>query len=317
MEIKEVINNYDKESLFDIYHKIVNNFKEYNKITKEKIKEAILKEYNDYNNIIDICTTKELEYLKQILENNAPLKYDNKYKWEIFTLENKLLVIHNDDELMIPDDLHQSISLAIKNINWKEKYQQDKLNEVMIGICKVHGEIPTNTLINITSKLLNINEEILLKHIENDKVFNYYISLNKKKIESNKEILVFIYSNYLHWIDKLNSIKKENKISKINILSIEDYKSIFYNGFNLNNKVINKFYKELIKLKNYEFIKDMIISSILLNSNKEELSILVKAMYSKELEDIEEFINLLNNAIDEMPSAALNGLNLNQLKNNT
>ena len=62
---------YDKEFVFNLYSRICPNFKDYEKITKKKMLEKILDFYSDYNNIIDICTYREIIFLKMIVDGYA------------------------------------------------------------------------------------------------------------------------------------------------------------------------------------------------------------------------------------------------------
>ena len=64
----EEIKYYKKEYVFDSYSRIVEDFKDYEKITKVNMLKEILKVYSDYQNIIDICTGRELKYLRYVLD---------------------------------------------------------------------------------------------------------------------------------------------------------------------------------------------------------------------------------------------------------
>ena len=66
VEMLEEIKYYKKEYVFDSYSRIVEDFKDYEKITKVNMLKAIFNVYSDYQNIIDICTTRELKYLKYV-----------------------------------------------------------------------------------------------------------------------------------------------------------------------------------------------------------------------------------------------------------
>ena len=90
MKIFEEISHYKKEYVFDVYTKIVENFKDYEKITKKQIIKKIYEVYENQQNIIDICTFRELKYLKLYLENDKEY-LDDKYEWERNTLSNKFL----------------------------------------------------------------------------------------------------------------------------------------------------------------------------------------------------------------------------------
>ena len=116
-----------------------------------------------------------------------------------------------------------------------------------------------------------------------------------------KKDQILIYRNYSDIIEQLIKVKQERKIINFSHIKATDYTSIFYNDFNLNNKIINKFYKELIKLNHYEFLKDIIIVNTLLNEKREDLYYLIKIIYSSQLENIDEFLELLDAALDEMP----------------
>ena len=71
MKMLERIKNYKKEYVYKVYIQTVEEIKEYDKITKTKMLEEIYKVYK--NNIKDICTKKELEYLKKVLGNKLTM----------------------------------------------------------------------------------------------------------------------------------------------------------------------------------------------------------------------------------------------------
>ena len=73
MKMYEEINHFKKEYVYERYTRIVPDFKDYDKVTKVKMLDAIYDVYSDYNNIIDICTTRELKYLKMVLDNKLTI----------------------------------------------------------------------------------------------------------------------------------------------------------------------------------------------------------------------------------------------------
>ena len=52
--------------------------------------QEIYKEFNDYNNIINICTEKELIFLKKIISKEDDCR-NNKYEWERTNLFQKFI----------------------------------------------------------------------------------------------------------------------------------------------------------------------------------------------------------------------------------
>jgi len=122
----ERIKAYKKEYVYKVYVQIVEDIKEYDKITKTKMLEEIYKVYS--NNIKDICTPKELEYLKKVLANKLTMldilkdplnvkiehldhKYDNIRK----SLHLKLIIEYDYyGETKIAEELIPYIKEAIK-----------------------------------------------------------------------------------------------------------------------------------------------------------------------------------------------------------
>ena len=58
MKMYEEINHLKKGYVYERYTRIVHDFKDYDKITKVKMLDAIYDVYSDYKNIIDVCTTR-------------------------------------------------------------------------------------------------------------------------------------------------------------------------------------------------------------------------------------------------------------------
>ncbi|MEG2147704.1 MAG: hypothetical protein RR984_02475, partial [Bacilli bacterium] len=147
MKMYDEINYYKKEYVFEQYTRIVEKYKDYKKITKVQMLKEIYDVYSDYNNIIDICTTRELKYLKMILDNDKvkskELKInflDIKYDWERESLRNKFLIDHHYYEnIKIFEEIIDVVKDSIKNVNFKEKKKIDDLNEIIVSYCKVQG----------------------------------------------------------------------------------------------------------------------------------------------------------------------------------
>ena len=68
MKMYDKIKHLKKEYVYEYYTRIVDNFKDYEKITRVKMLDEIYAVYNDYHTIINICTVRELKYLKMISE---------------------------------------------------------------------------------------------------------------------------------------------------------------------------------------------------------------------------------------------------------
>ena len=135
----DLIKGYKKEYVYEQYTRIVYDYKKYDNITKKKMIQEIYKVYSDYNNIIDICTTRELKYLKKLLSNNDNMKdlLGDKYKWERRNLSDKFITCWDFDRVFIPLEIKDIVKEAIKKVDWDIAKRNDRINEIVVGFCKV------------------------------------------------------------------------------------------------------------------------------------------------------------------------------------
>ncbi len=314
MKIFERIKDYKKEYVYDIYIRICSKIKEYDNISKNKMIREIYKVYEDYYNIIDLCTVRELKFLKLYFDNNLEYNSD-KYKWEKKSLREKfILELEYPDDIIIYEEIYDNLKLAINNINWKEAKEKDRLNEFLVSYCKIQGNTLLLPLINIGSAILNVKEEKIYNHIINNKLFNYYVGVHTKEFY-NKEVHEVYYISYYSILEDLDEQRSIYGKSAIGNIDLREYKSLFYNDFNMTNKTIKKFYDELIKLPiiHYSVIEEIQIY-VLLNLDRKDLKNAIKSIPILKDYDLKKFFKLMDLAMDEMQSGALNGLSINELR---
>ena len=128
---KEYLSDFSKEEIYDLYDAVVTkNKKLYDNITKNKMIDMIFKEYQDYHNIISICTLKELNLLKKIVAKGSltPDEYDDNEENDfiIDNLENKLLITTLGATLKIMDGLEEVVKTAVENMKVSEIKRQEK-----------------------------------------------------------------------------------------------------------------------------------------------------------------------------------------------
>lgn len=357
MKMLEEVKHLRKEFVYEQYTRIVPDFKDYEKITKTKMIEAIYKIYSDYNNIINICTTRELKYLRKVLNGkinkkiNIPEEFnlqnatddelieilkqsekikqqDKKIAWERKNLYDKFLIRfdYENDKEIIPEEIIDPVKQALKQVNWKEKEKIDELNEILVSYVKIQGSTLIVPLIQFVSAITDLEEEAVNHHIFTNKLTNYYLFIMKNDSDDyTKNIPMVVYQDYLEYYDELNEQRKKYGMAAPRKIDIDSFKTIFYNDLDINNSKIKKFIQVLEKeIQGYQF--DNIIQSIricaLLNENREPIKNYIKSCferfpfyYSKvDFSMIEKLITLMDEAMDEMPSGALNGLTPNEAK---
>lgn len=355
MKMLEEVKHLRKEFVYEQYSRIVPEFKDYERITKTKMMEAIYKVYSDYKNIISICTTRELKFLKKVLNNKInykvtiPEDFDffkapeeelidllkqkkkvdkqkKKTNWEKQTLIDKFLIRfdHENDKLVIPEEIIEPVKQALKHVDWNKKEKIDDLNEITVSYVKIHGSTLIVPLIQFVSGVTDLNKEIVNKHIFTDKLLNYYLFIMEN--DSNdytKDIPVVVYQEYLDYYQELKEQRKKYGTGTPKKIDVDSYKTIFYNDIDINKPVIKKFLQALGK-EVREYYIDNIIRTMricaLLNDDREFIkdyitSCLKRSGYFTSIidqEKLDNLLNLMNEAMDEMPSGALNGLTPNE-----
>lgn len=306
MKLINSLKHYSKEQIFDKYTRIVDRFKDYDKITKNKMIEDIIKEYqSDFQNIIDICTKRELKLLIKIRDKK---EFDiKKYTWELNELWNKCILI--DGIFEFPEELEEVIKKSLKRINWEQVKENDRINEMSIGFVRSQGEVVAYALNNLMSQLLEIPPEKIIDFYNTNKLFRYYIYMDYEYFESmSEEIPIFIHNDYYEIIDVLKDQRKEHGASTIPNFNPKDFPIIFYNKLNINNEKVKKLVDIINKKATLtDFLISIIAENALLYDRREYLEKMFLDICNIEEKDEEKYLNILNEAMDEIPSGALNG----------
>jgi hypothetical protein len=311
------VKDYNKEYVYDSYSRIVKNYKEYDKVTKKKMVEEIYKVYNDTNNIIDICTYKELKYLELILNNTNQVELQSyKYLWERTNLIKKFLLIYDFENIYIPLDIEKEVKEALSNVKWKEVKEKDKINEVLIGYEKIYISSLFYHACSHISNLLGIDKEKLRDHMINNKLFNFYVTFIIKEIEDlGEDIPILLDQDYFYLEEDIEKERSKHNPPPAPKDDVEVYKSYFYNDFDIHNKKVKKMLDTLDKLPVFQ---DNIIRLIkecsILNGDRDIIKNEMLSIRSLSNIDLSNFFSILDEALDEMPSAVLNGLSPNKLK---
>lgn len=319
-KIYERINWYIKDYIHEKYTRIVYNFKDYEKISRVKMVEEVYKIYDNYNNIIDICTTRELKYLKSIVEGKITFNEENnkKYKWESDTLHSKFLLEYDSSkkEYFVPDEIIDKIKEAVKNIDWNIAKRKDDLNILLVGYCKTQGSTLVDTLVSLGESITKMPKNVIESFIYNNRVFRYYVMLYNKNIEPlGGNFQIALYQDYYAIEEELEEERKKQGLAGELKIDLEEYKILFYNDFNIKNNKIKKMLEESEKLPCYNGnILRQVREVAMLNINREPLKESIASIPSLKNYDLTKFFKVLDEAMDEMPSGALNGFTPNEAK---
>lgn len=269
--------------------------------------------YSNPSNIPEICTERELKFLKKVLNNEDKL-FDEKYYWERRKLSDKLLIGLYESKLHVFEEVKESVEKALKMVKHKIVKENDRINEVILGYLRVNGISELDDLVSKTSKLLNLSEKEIRNWLDNNVMIKYYTYYNNEYNLGYREIFTPVY--YIDYMDYLDTLKEERDnytFKGVSSLTPEEYKEIFYKGFNTKKETVKKLSEKLDGIYAFgTYIKEEILLVALINGNREYIKNLIeKHSYGNE-KIANEVLELLDPAMDDMPSGALNGLTPNE-----
>lgn len=303
MEIVKNIKKIEKEELLRVYNSLVGKQVSVLGMSKVRIISKIYEVYQDYNNIISLCTLRELRFLEMCVGEEV-FKSVKGYDFEIRNLLKKFLIVVDHDVFVVPDEIVSCVRLALENYNVESVKSLDRVNEMLVTFVKIHGFKESYTVINACNVVLNLSEDELLNHVFNNLCFKFYADLIKRNIpKMNENLWFFVYRDYENLIDDLEIEKNSRNVLNMSAPSYESFKSIFYNDFDINKCRVKRLFDVLGSVGNHVYVVDEILRCVLLDDDREKVKGLVKGKFDLEI---------LESGMNDMPSGALNGLSLRE-----
>lgn len=306
----EEFKKLDKDQLFDNYSQIIEDFKDYDNIDKDEIIKTVKDFYlSDYHHVIDICSLRELELLKDLQET--------KFSDEDI-LHNLLLINELKDKFLVSPktfhickDLKDIVKEALDNYDEEEVHRKDKINELAIGTVMAFGYIIPDLVVEITSMYLNIPKEIVKRHMATNLYFRFYVMEDSTYVPSiDKEIPQFTYARFWEFKEEFEEVKKNSPLINTIHSNFEDFIYMGRFGLNINNPKVKAL---------YDIIKDKPLAShiifsinmhVLMDDDRENfINFLINHLSIK---DEKKFRKIFNEALDEIPSGLYNTLTKNE-----
>lgn len=300
MKLKEEYVKLSKELVYEMYESIVYEIKDYDKITRSKMLDEIIKEYDQEDYLYFICTKKELDFLKYAKNKKLSKNDIEKYKWEINVLNSKGIFSKITYEVF--EEQKENVLKALE-YNKKHPKSEEELAILMISRVKVNADILTKAFCSMITSLCNIDEKGFYAFLSHP-LFHFYCGFYDKYIESLDAYEEFIYyRKYFPILEDLEVARVEYGIAGSIPCDLRDDFDTFYYGFPIRNEKVKKMCDEISKQKLSRFLFDIIDEARVLN-NRYELNFLIK----------DKILDIVNEALDEMPCAAMNGFTPKQYK---
>ncbi len=304
MKLKDEVKEMRKEWVHEGYTRIIKDFKDYDKITRGQMVDEIVEYYHSFDVISSMCTYNELMLLKKILNNKVTYKELKKSKkeFELHELLRKFLIIDTiDEEVCVPEELQDVVKLAIKECDKYYMEVNDEINDLLIGLMKIYGIITPEDLLDILQTYIDISDEHFYFHLSTNENFSfntYHVYVN--------DIVYLIYEPYYIFEDILvNNINDELDYK------IRDEEEVIYlrkHDFYDKNKDILKFLTEVKKLTFFHFtLFDAMLKCVVINDDRKKLIQSFRNIPALKNNNLDEVIELMNKAMDNMPSSILKG----------
>lgn len=294
------INHYRKEVVYSQFFRIC--FPDdviYEKITRKQMVELIIQQYTP-ENIVDVCTVKELKLLKRIVENNYKEVDVHSMPFEKVALYRKYLLFENE----IPDELKESVTEALKFVDFDQKEKQDEPLLCLIGFIRSCGAIDPMVVQRQAQKY-----GLDLRNLETNPLFNfwtYYTFDYLMPYDTYGEAI--LYYDSIPYMDVIANTRLDYELMAPVFLKPESYLSIFYNGYDDTDPDVHALFDYLKKSEDvFDFLKmERILECIESCRMTEHLITIFPKLEQFDPKTKE----LFKNAIYKMPMPYLTGMTL-------
>lgn len=294
------INHYRKESVYSQFFRIC--FPDdviYEKITRKQMVELIIQQYTP-ENIVDVCTVKELKLLKRIVENNYKEVDVHSMPFEKVALYRKYLLFENE----IPDELKESVTEALKFVDFDQKEKQDEPLLCLIGFIRSCGAIDPMVVQRQAQKY-----GLDLRNLETNPLFNFWTYYTFDYLMPDDTYgEAILYYDSIPYMDVIANTRLDYELMAPVFLKPESYLSIFYNGYDDTDPDVHALFDHLKKSEDvFDFLKMQRILECIESCRMTEHLITI-------FPKLEQFDpktkELFKNAIYKMPMPYLTGMTL-------
>lgn len=294
------INHYRKESVYSQFFRIC--FPDdviYEKITRKQMVELIIQQYTP-ENIVDVCTVKELKLLKRIVENNYKEVDVHSMPFEKVALYRKYLLFENE----IPDELKESVIEALKFVDFDQKEKQDEPLLCLIGFIRSCGAIDPMVVQRQAQKY-----GLDLRNLETNPLFNFWTYYTFDYLMPDDTYgEAILYYDSIPYMDVIANTRLDYELMAPVFLKPESYLSIFYNGYDDTDPDVHALFDHLKKSEDvFDFLKmERILECIESCRMTEHLITIFPKLEQFDPKTKE----LFKNAIYKMPMPYLTGMTL-------
>ncbi len=309
MKLLELFKRMNKSMIYNEYVNVTGDFIDYDKTTREKMLNGILKFYQDNpNRVLEYCSEKELNLLNKLSKGRLKkYEYDDVYK----SLHCKLFLVPERKGFSITEEFQDIVKKALKNVNYKEIRKRDLINKRIIGLMKLYGICNIYLLSKMYTHYYNDDFKSIeecAKYIRNSVSLRYYIFIDND---------FCFYNEYYYYLENVFDNMDEKLYYKY--FTKEDIESICNSKYNIDDKYVRKIAKVFKENDIPQYLIDVFISNLKMHidtmdsiDNTEELFCRYMRIYSKKY-DFEDAINKIKDIIINIPSVIYKGHSIKEI----
>lgn len=289
-----------KDFIYDVYERIVDDPKDYEKITRKLMIKKIF-EYYKQDNHLELCLTyQDIIDLKEIINNG------NKTKKHYHHLYELLLLDFSDPETLHFDCINTDILPFIKEhiytYDLEKVKQREESNQFIIGMIRSYGIINLNNF----EQYLHLYNEIYKKKIdiEHDVLQNRFLrEYYCIRQDGNDYFIVFkVFDSYF---DNIYDFQQEENF-EIKMFDEQTLINIGKYGFDISKKSLNDLYRELLVNENKE-LRDILYVMLNMQYDFEDIkNYFMNNIYFRSYVK-DDLLKCIKNAIDDIPLAIYYG----------
>lgn len=296
-----------KEFIYEVYDRIVDNPKDYEKITRKKMIQEIFDYYKEDNHLEMCLTYQDILDLKEILKNKTIPFGKGEHLFKLLLLDYVDYNMH-----CLNKEILSFIEEKINSYDLEEAKQRDEKNNLLIGMIKAYGivkEMNFVQLIGIFNQLngtdLDFERDILCNRI----IREYYVVYDYKYTKN------IVYKIFEYYIDDCMKMQDEGDFH-VKLFEYDTLMNIAKYDFDISVSKLKKLYNEINKIE-CSYVRRVITEYIIVMVN-----------LGNEYEDIEEIfldspfisssinsklLKCIENAIDDIPLAIFYGMTTNEI----
>lgn len=309
MKLLELFSRMNKSMIYNEYVNVTGNLIDYDKTTREKMLNQILKFYQDNpNRILEYFSEKELNLLDKLSKGKLKkYEYDNVYK----SLHSKFFLVPETEGFSITEEFEDVVKKALENVDYKKIRKRDLINKRIIGLMKLYGICDVSLLSQMYTHYYNNDFKSIdecVQYITNSISLRYYIF-----IDGN----FCFYNEYYHYLEKVFDNMDEKLYYKY--FTKEEVESICNSKYNIDYKYVKDITKVFKENNIPQYCVDIFVDNLKMNIDTmdsidkiEELFLRYMKLYSKNY-NFKEELEKIKDIIINIPSVIYKGHSIKEI----